>query len=77
MKPLRFTRHARNRMRLRRIRLDEVQAVLSSPDSQVLRRGALNRWKRFRDGWLRVVTIEERNVIVVVTVIYPARAPTR
>ena len=65
-----LTRHARNRMRLYDITVEEVQRVLANPE-RVLG-GAFERqhaWKRRAHGsWLRVTFKDEGTRRVVITV---------
>ena len=75
-KPLRYTRHARNRMRWRRLSTDEIAECIGEPEGKEKRpSGRMNCWKLVRGQWLRAVYVEEGDVIIVVTVIYPARGP--
>ena len=76
MKPLRFTRHARNRMRWRQIAGDDVVDCIRDPEArQDLPSGEVNCWKTLRGEWLRVIYVEEPDAMVVVTVVYPAKRP--
>ena len=66
-----LTRHARNRMRLYDIPLEEVEALLEHPDQVTV--GAFGRqhvWKRREPGgWLRVIFKDEgvRRMVITVT----------
>jgi Domain of unknown function (DUF4258) len=66
---LRFTRHARNRMRRPRITEDDVELCITQPsnvsDSEL---GRLNYWRPFREGTLRVTALEESGDFVIITV---------
>lgn len=75
-KPVYLVRHARNKARHWRIGLDEVAQAIENPD--VTTESFLNRvnyWRRWRDGWLRVTTIEEAERIVVITVTPRRKGP--
>ncbi len=73
---LRFSRHARNRMRLWKITESDVGAVLDEPeDVTPSYRGRKNAWKPFRGAWLRVTFAEAGKVTVVVTVTPMDRKP--
>ena len=68
-KPLRFTRHARNRMRKQEVRRQLVEECVSSPElvtDSIL--GRKNHWRRHDEGYLRVTMGEEDEALVVVTV---------
>lgn len=74
MKPLRFTRHARNRMRLRQIAQRDVVDCVTRPDVQrELPTGEVNCWKTIRGDLVRVVYVEEGDTTVIITVIFPAK----
>ena len=71
-----FTRHARNR--LRRTKLDEATLInmLSTYSTEIRTGNRVNRWLQWNDGWIRVVLVEEaEGDAIVITVIWPARAP--
>jgi hypothetical protein len=73
---IRFSRHARNRLRYWELSPDEVASALNEPDATVLdRRGRTNAWKRTSQGWLRVTYIDEGTTRVVVTVVLRQRGP--
>ena len=68
-KPLRFTRHARNRMRKQEVRRHLVETCVSAPElvtSSIL--GRKNHWRRHDEGYLRVTIAEENEALVVATV---------
>ena len=69
MKPLYFTRHARNRMRQYGITRDEVESVLESPDLTETDEGTrINSSKALPDRIVRVTHVEETNRFVIITV---------
>jgi len=63
-------------MRLRRVARQVVQSCLDSPED---RRGGpggrINAWSKVAGQYLRVVYVEEEEALVVISVIYPAKAP--
>jgi hypothetical protein len=71
-----FTRHARNRMRLYGIALQEVESTVKHPQQLMEAAfGAHQAWKpRSVGGWLRVTFKDEgaRRIVITVT---PKRAP--
>jgi hypothetical protein len=75
-KPLRYTRHARNRMRWHGISSDLVETYVGNPDqvtqSVFARR---NYWMRFGASFLRVTVAEEGDVLAVVTVTVRREGP--
>ena len=73
---LRFTRHARNRMRLYRLTQAEVTDALHQPDRVTpTSHGEKHVWKQLPRGWLRVTYSEEGLVTVVMTVTVRRRGP--
>ena len=69
MKPLFYTRHARNRMRQYRITRDEVELILSAPDFlEPDEDNHLNATKVVEDRIIRVTYVEEENRTVIITV---------
>jgi hypothetical protein len=75
-KPLRFTRHARNRMRKEGVRSLVVETCVRGPEhvtASIL--GRKNLWRRHEEGYLRVTIAEEDETLVVVTVTVRRRMP--
>ena len=69
MKPLFFTRHARNRMRKYGITRHDVESVLEVPDlTEPDDDNHLNASKLLVNGVIRVIYVEETNRIVIITV---------
>ena len=69
MKPIVLSRHARNRVRLYRVSLEEVRRVLEEPSSvKDSIKGRRNAYGTLGGRVLRVTYIEEGERIVVVTV---------
>jgi hypothetical protein len=76
VKPLQITRHARNRMRWRRIAEEDIVDCIRKPETtRSAPSGEVNCWKVVKGRWLRVVYIEGSAAITVVTVICPAKPP--
>ena len=76
MKPIRFTRHARNRMRWHRIdeRLVE-RAVRAAVWEESTGGGRVNAWIPVGDRWLRVSSRAEIDRIVVISAVFKRRPP--
>ena len=73
---VRFSRHARNRLRWQRLTRADALAVLEAPDwTEPSYAGRVNHWKRVRRGWLRVSTAIERSRTIIVTVTLRDRRP--
>jgi hypothetical protein len=70
MESIRFTRHARNRLRLWKLSEADVTEVLRRPDrtTPTSHPGRTNAWKRVGDRWLRVTFTVEGETTVVITV---------
>ncbi len=63
-KPLRFTRHAKNRMRWHKISSEDIDNCLSSPDFQEpALKGKTHFWKGVGQKFLRVTWLEEEDAI--------------
>jgi hypothetical protein len=76
MKPLYLIRHARNKIRRWRIPLEDIEQSIMHPDATRPSIGdRVNYWRRLRNAWLRVTTVEEPGRIVVVTVTPKKRGP--
>lgn len=73
---LRFSGHARNRMRLWQVTREEVERVLAGPDARTPSvHGRQNAWKQLGGRWLRVTHVAEGTEVVVVTVTAMQRGP--
>jgi len=75
-RPLRYTRHARNRMRWHAIGRDLVEMCVSNPHQvtpSVFPRH--NYWLRLGTSFLRVTIAEEEDALAVVTVAVRRRGP--
>lgn len=69
--PIRYTHHARQRMKRRRITNGMVRQALEKPDK--VGTGYLGRllaWRAFSRGTLRVVYSEKPDALVIITTIW-------
>ncbi len=66
-KPLVITDHARYAMQLRRVSKDEVIEILANPEVTDMGNHGIKRYFR---GRLCVVTLEERDRLIIKTVLY-------
>jgi len=66
---LRFTRHARNRMRRDRVDEEDVRHCIDEAEARIASiKGRINYTRRYREGTLRVTAVEEGGDQVVITV---------
>lgn len=78
MKPLRYTRHARNRMRWYRITEPAVERCVGSPEwVEQSVAGRVNAWREANDKFLRVTYREEVAAIVIIPAVLKRRPPGR
>ena len=76
MKPLRFTRHARNRMRRDRIGAELVQACLDVPEATTATiKGRTYYWRKHNDEYIRVTAIEEEGIFAIISVTLRRKGP--
>jgi len=76
VKPVRITRHARNRMRWHQIGEDLIRETLQTADrEEPAAAGRINRWKQVADRFLRVTVREEPDRIVVISAVFKRRPP--
>lgn len=69
MKPLKYDRHARRRMKERTVTEDETEYVIKNPDlCESTTKGRINAFKFINGRYLRVTFKEEIDHIMVVTV---------
>jgi len=55
VKPVGYTRHARNRMRLHKISEEEIELAINKPDFiEVSSEGRFNAWMKISEKYLRV-----------------------
>lgn len=76
-KPLRFTRHAKNRMRWRKIAEEDVRHSISKPEFiEKTEYGDINVWvKLSADQYLRTTYREEQDAIVIISVVKKKTMP--
>jgi len=79
VRPIRITRHARNRMRWHRISEALVQLTSRAPEweEEPSVAGRVNRWKRVENRFLRVTCRDEVGRIVVISAVFKSRDPRR
>jgi len=71
MKPIKYTRHAKNRMRWRRIPKTEVATAIASPDfEEPASENRRNVWTKLSDKYLRVTYEESEEIILIVTAVH-------
>lgn len=76
VKPIRLTRHARNRMRWHGITEDLVAQALERPDwEEASVHGRTNRWKQIGERFLRVTCRESTDWLVVISAVFKRRRP--
>ncbi|MEI9476860.1 MAG: DUF4258 domain-containing protein [Deltaproteobacteria bacterium] len=70
MKAIRYTRHARNRMRQHGITETEVKSCLENPEhSELSSEGRLNAWVGLSGKFLRVTYKEDEDGFLVITAV--------
>jgi len=70
MKVIKYTRHAKNRMRLHRITEAEIESAIGNPDFiEPSSDGKLNAWKRVLEKYLRVTFKEESGKFLVISAV--------
>jgi CRISPR/Cas system CSM-associated protein Csm5 (group 7 of RAMP superfamily) len=75
-KPIRFTRHAKNRMRWRKIAEEDVRLSIIKPEFiEKSELGDMNAWIRVSDQYLRTTYREEQDTIVVISVVKKRALP--
>lgn len=70
MKPVRYTRHARNRMRWHKIKEDEIESAIKNPEfleSSI--EGRFNAWTKTSNKFLRVTYKEKPEKFLVITAV--------
>ena len=69
MKPLKFDRHAKRRMKEREVMEEEVELTINIPDfNEQSIKGRTNAFKFINDRFLRVTYREELDHILIITV---------
>lgn len=70
MKTIKYTRHAKNRMRLHKINETDVELTIDNPDfTEYSFKDRKNIWKRVSDRYIRVTCREDGDKIVIITVV--------
>ncbi len=69
MKQIHYTRHAKNRMRWRKISEEEIAAVIQNPEFKESSKNRFNVWKKITDKYLRVTLEEETDSILIITAV--------
>jgi len=70
IKPIKYTRHARNRMRLHRITETEVESTIQKPEQlEPSAEGRLNAWVETSGKFLRVAYKEEDDNFLVISAV--------
>ena len=70
MKEIRYTRHAKNRMRWHGITESEIESAILSPDFiESFSENRLNAWKRFPERFLRVTYEEKNGELLIITAV--------
>ncbi len=74
--PVRFTRHAKNRMRWRRISEAQVRKCVTEPSLvEPASRGETHSWVRVANRFLRVTWIEEQGTPLTITAVLKRLQP--
>lgn len=70
MKPIKYMRHARNRMRWHKITEAEVESTIEKPDFlEPSLEGRLNAWLKTSEKFLRVTYKEESDRYIILTAV--------
>jgi len=70
VKPIKYTRHAKNRMRWHRIIEAEVESAIQKPEFlEPSIEGGFNAWIKASDKFLRVTYKEETNRFLIITAV--------
>lgn len=70
MKPIKYTRHAKNRMRMHNIAEAEVEAAIAEPGfTELSLEGRINAWNKAGGKFLRVTYRDEPARILVITAV--------
>jgi hypothetical protein len=68
MKLLKYTRHAKNGMRWRRITESEIESAVNNPDfTGSSLEGKIHAWRKLSDKYLRVTFKNELDRILIIT----------
>jgi hypothetical protein len=70
MKEIKYTRHAKNRLRWRKITEAEIESAINQPDFfEPTLEGRLNAWLKLSDKYLRVTYREVSGKIMVISAV--------
>ncbi len=70
VKPIKYVRHARNRMRLHRVTEAEVESTIRNPEyHEPSVEGRFNAWRESSGKFLRVTYKKEENNFLVISVV--------
>jgi hypothetical protein len=70
VKPVKYTRHAKNRMRWHKITETEVESAIQKPEFlEPSTEGRFNAWEKISDKFLRVTYKEETDRFLVITAV--------
>ena len=70
VKPVKYTRHSKNRMRLHRIKESEIESAINNPDFiESSSEGKLNVWLKVSEKYLRVTYKQESDKNLVITAV--------
>jgi len=70
MKHKKYTRHAKNRMRMHAITEADVESAVEEPDfTGPSTEGRVNAWKKAGEKFLRVTYKDERTRILIITAV--------
>jgi hypothetical protein len=76
MKPIRYTRHAKNRKRWHKISDEHIELCVSAPElTERCIYGRINAWKRIGDRFLKVSYIEEENEFLIISTVFKRKMP--
>jgi hypothetical protein len=69
-KMIKYTRHAKNRMRLHRLTEAEIESAIDNSDFiEPSSEGKLNAWKKVSEKYLRVTFKEEAGKVLIITAV--------
>jgi hypothetical protein len=76
MKPIRYTRHAKNRKRWHKISDQHIELCISDPEwTERSIYGRINAWKRIGDRFLKVSYVEEEKEFLIISTVFKRKIP--
>lgn len=70
IKDIKYTRHAKNRMRCHQITNTEIESAVNNPDfMEVISEGRVNAWMKVSEKYIRVTYKKESDKIYVITAV--------